>query len=208
MASINFYTGENFSIYDVSASGLGFFGDGFGISVPITSPATYNSRTFITNSVGTVEGPEVDNVKYVSSTGAVLGQTGVPILLTQIPNYLSTLNVRFEHSTGVRTTNAEFRIFDRTNINNPPSGVTCRIAEIIHPATTQTNVGSGDTTWVLGSGSGSKLLLVDSPGASGNSPSGISTIDTRHDWYIAISASPDVVGARTQFGAYAACEYL
>jgi len=206
MASISFYAGEDFNIYDVSASGLGFFGGGFGISIPVGTG--YNTRTFITNSVGTIEGPEVDNVRYVSSTGAVLGQTGVPILLTQIPNYLSTLNVRFTHSTGVRTMNSEFRIFDRSNINNPPSGVTCKIAEIIHPATTQTNVGSGDATWVLGSGSGSKLSLVDSPGTSGLSPSGISTIDSRHDWYVAITVSPDTIGAHTNFGAYVSCEYL
>lgn len=205
MASIGFYAGENFSIYDVSSSGLGFFGAGFGISLPVS---TYNSRTFITNSVGNVEGPEVDNVKWVSSTGAILGQSGTPILLTQIPNYLATLNVRFEHSSGVKTMNSEFRIFDRSNINNPPSGVTCRIAQIIHPATTQTNVGSGSATWVLGSGSGSKLTLVDSPGTSGYSPTGINTIDSRHDWYLAISVTPDSVGAKNNFGAYLSTEYL
>ena len=153
-------------------------------------------------------GPEVDNIKYVSSTGAILGQSGTALLLTQIPNYLATLNCRFQHSTGVRTMNAEFRIYDRVNYNNPPSGVTCKIAQIIHPATTQTNVGSGSATWVLGSGSGSKLTLVDSPGISGLSPSGTSTIDTVHDWFIAISVSPDSVGAKSNFAAYLASEYL
>lgn len=205
MASITFYAGEDFTIYDASPSGLGFFGDGFGVSLPV---GTYNSRTFITNAAGTIEGPEVDNVKYSASTSGILGQSGSGVLLREIPNYKATLNIRFEHTSAVKTTNAELRIYDRSNINNGPSGVTCRVAEIIHPDTVQNNNGSGDTTWINAAGSGSPVPLVDSPGTSGLSPSGIDTSDTRHDWYVAISPSPDTVGAKTQFGAYVSVEYL
>jgi hypothetical protein len=205
MASIGFYAGEDFALYDVSSSGLGFFGDGFGVSLPV---GNYNSRTFITNSAGTVEGPEVDNIKYTASNSGIIGQAGSSVLLTQIPNYKATLNIRFEHTSAVKVSNTEFRIFDRSNINNPASGVTCRCAEIIHPDTTQTNNGSGDASWSILGGSGTVLDLVDSPGTSGLSPSGSLTSDTRHDWYVAISVSPDSVGAKTQFGAYISTEYL
>lgn len=207
MAELKFYAGEDFDIYDLTGegSGIGFFGDGFGVSIPV---GMYNSRTFITNSFGTIQGPEVDNCKYDSPTGVILGQTGVPVLLTQVPNYLATINPRFTHSSSVKVTNAEFRIFDRTNINNPAVGVTCFAAEVIHPDNTQTNNGSGDSSWVEVGGSGSVLSLVDSPGTSGLSPSGVNTYDTRHDWYIMISVSPDSIGSKTQFGAYISLEYL
>ncbi len=205
MAAIGFYSGEDFTIYDVSSSGLGFYGDGFGVSLGV---GTYNVRTFITNSAGNIEGPEVDNIKYTASNSGIIGQSGSSVLLTQIPNYKATLNVRFTHATPVKVANTEFRIFDRSDINAAASGVTCRVAEVIHPDTTQNNNGSGDSVWTTAGGSGSVLDLVDSPGTSGLSPSGILTSDTRHDWYIAISVAPDSVGAKTQFGAYVATEYL
>ncbi|MFQ3675224.1 MAG: hypothetical protein SNJ64_01610 [Endomicrobiia bacterium] len=104
--------------------------------------------------------------------------------------------------------NAEVRIFDRVNINNPPSGVTCMIADIVHPDNVQNNNGSGSTNWVNAGGSGSVLSLITSPGTSGLRPSGTGTTDTRHDWFLAISASPDSVGSKTQFGLYVSLEYL
>lgn len=205
MAAIGFHAGEDFTVYDVSSSGLGFYGDGFGVSLGV---GVYNSRTFITNSAGNVEGPEVDNIKYTASNSGIIGQAGSSVLLTQIPNYKASLNVRFTHATPVRVANTEFRIFDRSNITAPASGVTCRVAEIIHPDTTQTNNGSGDASWVTAGGSGTVLDLVDSPGTSGLSPSGINTTEVRHDWYVAISVAPDSIGAKTQFGAYVSTEYL
>jgi hypothetical protein len=205
MAAIGFYAGDNFDIYDVSSSGLGFFGDGFGVSLPVSN---WNVRTFITNAAGNIAGPEVDNIKWSASNSGIIGQSGSSVLLTQIPNYLATLNVRFTHGSQVKVTNTEFRIFDRSNINNPASGVTCRVAEIIHPDTVQNNNGSGDTTWISAGGSGVTVPLVGSPGPSGTSISGVNTIDTQHDWFVAISVSPDSVGSKTQFGAYVSTEYL
>ena len=204
--SINFKAGENFDIKSVSpSSGLGFFDSGFGISIPVGS---YNSRTFITNSNGTVEGPEVDNVKYVSSGSAILGQAGTPVALTQIPNYLASLIIELESDTAVKTRNAEVRIYDRSDIDAAPSGVTCYGAEVIHPATSQTNTGSGDSVWSQLYGSGSTLTMVDSPGTSGLSPSGTDTTDTIHHWFLALSATPQTIGSKTQFGLYFAVEYL
>jgi len=139
-------------------------------------------------------------------------------MLRQIPNNLATLNVRFTHSSAVKTQNCVFHIFDRSSVNNPASGVTARCAQIIHPDTVQNNNGSGDVTWVgittnpqTGSatvgGSGITLSLVASPGTSGFRPNGADTSDTQHDWYVAISASPDSVGSKL-FAGYALCEYL
>lgn len=201
MPTISFLAGEGSAVNTVSGSGLGFFGSGFGFSVGV---GEYPSRTFITNSAGTVEGPEVDNVKYVSASTAIIGQTGTEIALTQIPNYLSTLQIRFSHTSPCLVQNAKMRITDRSGINNNPTGVTCYAAEIIHTGTTQTDDGLGDTTWQNVRGSTNILSLQNSPGISGLS-GGSGAV---HDWYIALSPSPDSIGSKTQFGLYFSCEYL
>lgn len=209
MATISFLAGENFTIDDLSGSGLGFYGsNGFGASVQVGS---FQGRTFITNGAGTTQGPEVDNVKFLNTASGILGQTGTGIAVTCIPNYLATLNVRFTHSTAVKTQNAQARIYDRVNPDNNPTGVTCYVAEIIHPTTTQTNNGSGDTAWTNAKGSGTPVSLCPSPGVSGlyagNGADG-GWSDTQHDYYLAISASPDSIGSKTQFGLYISLEYL
>lgn len=205
MATVGFYAGENFAINDLGGSGLGFYGDGFGSSVPVGS---YQSRTFITDSTGANQGAEVDNVKWTHANSGILGQAGSSVNLNQIPNYLATLNIRFTHTSAVKTQNAKVRIYDRTSIDNPASGVTTKVAEIIHPLITQTAVGSGDTAWITPGGSATVVDLVASPGTSGNSPSGTNTTETQHDWFVAISASPDSIGAKTQFALYFTTEYL
>lgn len=204
MASIKFYA-DNYAVQALNGSGLGFFGGTFGTSVDVGS---YQDATFITNGNGTDEGPQVNNIKWLSAgSGEINGaSSGVP--LTAIPNYLATLNIRFTHGSAVKTQNAKLRIFDRTAIDNAASGVTCKVAEIIHVTDTQTDTGSGDSTWHTPAGSSDVVDLVASPGESGHSPNGSDTTDTRHDWYTAISASPDSIGSKTDFGLYVELEYL
>lgn len=208
-AAISFLAGQGFTIQDLAGSGLGFFGDaGFGASVQVGS---YQGHTYITNGAGTTQGPEVDNVKYLNAGSGILGQAGSGIALTAIPNYQATLNVRFTYDTAVKVQNAVARIYDRSNIDNPASGVTTKVAEIIHPDTTQSNNGSGDTTWLTPGGSGVTVSLAPSPGVSGlyagNGSNSLWT-DAQHDWYLALSGSPDSIGSKTQYGLYVSLEYL
>jgi hypothetical protein len=206
MALISFLAGTDFVVNDLAGSGLGFYGSaGFGASVPVGS---YQGRTYITNSAGTAQGPECDNIMWSHPSSGVLGQSGTGLNLRAIPNYQSTLNIRFTHSVPVKTQNAQVRVFDRVNINNPASGVTTKTAEIVHTDTSQTLNGSGDATWNTPAGSAVIQNLTASPGASGLRPNGSNTQDTQHDWYLAISASPDSIGAKTQYGLYASLEYL
>jgi hypothetical protein len=202
MPTISFNAGTDFTINNISGSGIGFYGSGFGYSVPV---GQYPVRAFITNSAGSTQGPEIDNNRYVSSTGVIIGQTGTPILLTQLPNYLSTLNIRFSNTTAVSVQNAELRIYDRSGINNNPTGVTCYVAEVIHTGTAQVTGGLGDATWQNIRGSTNILSLQNSPGLSGLTPGSTGTI---HDWFIALSPSPDSIGSKTAFGLYFSCEYL
>lgn len=205
MASIDFYAGENNNINNLAGSGIGFYGDGgFGYSVAVGS---YNGRSFITDSTGTSQGPEVDNCKYLNTSGVIVGQTGSGIHLLALPNYLATLNVRFSHSSNVKVQNAKAYCYDRVSKNNNPSGVNLYAAEIIHPNAVQTITGSGDANWSNIKGSGTTLSLVDSPGISGLSPNGPNTSEAQHDWYLALTASPTSVGAK-EFALWIELEYL
>lgn len=214
--AIGFWAGTDFLVNDLAGSGLGFYGDsGFGASVQVS---TWQGRTFITNANGTVQGPEADNCKYLNPTGVVLGQSGSGIGLNQIPNYLSTLNVRFTNDTAVRTQNVQLSIYDRTSPTNPASGVTTAVYEVSHLATTQTTTGSGGPgtptisgahAWkIFTTSTTGTMQMTSSPGTSGLRPSGSSTTDTRHDWYLALSASPDSIGSKTAYGVYISLEFL
>ena len=203
MATIAFYTNGHSTA--VGGSAVGFYGSTFGNSVTVGS---YQDTTWITDSNGTLQGPQADNIKWTHpSSGSINGAASV--VLTAIPNYLATLNIRFTHATAVRLQNSKLRIFDRSNINNNASGVTTKVAEIVHPTLTQTNNGSGSSSWNTPGGSGSILTFAfPSPGMSGLAPNGPSTSADRHDFYCAISASPDSVGSKTQYALYFECEYL
>lgn len=204
MASFLFFAGEDANINNLAGSGLGFYGADFGFSVPV---GEYQDTTFITDSNGTIQGLQADNVKYQNIGSGIVGSSSSGIPLISIPNYQATLNVRFNHSSAIKTQNGKVRIYDRSDINNDPSGVTCQVAEIIHPNTTQFPTGSGDSDWTDVHGSAVILDIVSSPGHSGLSPNGPDTTDLNHDWYLALSASPDSIGSKTQFGLYISLEY-
>jgi hypothetical protein len=210
MASLDFYinTGTDFSITS-GPSGLGFFGNaGFGASVAV---GAWQGRTFVTDGNGTVQGPEAKNIKFLNAGSGILGQDGTGIGLQAIPNYQATLNIRFTHGSAVKAQNVELRIYDRVNINLGASGVTTKVAELIHPGITQVANGSGDPQWITPVGSSVVVNLAPSPGMSGffaGNGSNSTYSDVRHDWYTAISASPDSIGAKTQYGLYCSLEYL
>jgi hypothetical protein len=200
--------GGGFPINDLSGSGLGFYGNAnFGASVPV---ASYQQRTFITDATGAIQGPEVNNVMYLNPGSGILGQQGSGIALQAIPNWQATLNIRFNNDTSVRTQNAKMMIYDRVNTNNAASGVTTKAAQFIHPNPVQGPGGSGDSSWwnFNYTTPGLTMPLVASPGMSGLSPSGANTVDVQHDWYVAISGSPDSIGSKTQYGLYVSLEYL
>ncbi len=206
MASIKFYTN---GIEIISPSGLAFYGASFGSSVNV---GEYQTTTFISNSNGTLQGAQGNNVKYANSASGIVGSSTSGIWLTQIPNYQATVNIRFEHSTAVKVQNVIGRIYDRSSINAGASGVTTKMAEIIHPGLLQSdNGGSGDSTWITPVGSSVMVTFATSPGMSGllagNGSNGNATSD-RHDWYGCISQSPDTVGSKTLNAFYISCEYL
>lgn len=234
MASIQFYaniknTNENNIIS--GGSGLGFFGAGFGVSVPIDAQQT---STFITSSDGVSEGAQLNNTAMVvngdeSNAGTVSINSLTAINNDKLPNYLCPLNIRFTNEEAVRVQNCKLRIFDRNNINNNASGVTTHVYEARHPATSQTisnlsHRGREANSWVTFTEgiSMSNMVFTSSPGMSGLNTSiadtdtnlgylsqeGSSHASTQHDWYVALSSEPDTIGEKTNYGLYFSVEYL
>jgi len=209
MAALDFYikTAGDWNI-DLNGSGLGFFGaTGFGASVPV---GQWQGTTYVTDGNGVTQGPQADNVKWIhANSGEVAGSVDLP--LTWIPNYQSTLNIRFTHGSAVQTQNVILRIYDRNNINVGASGVVTKVAEIIHVNNSQIAGGSGDVSWRTPAGSGTTVSLAQSPGESGlfagNGGTSVHP-STRHDWYTAISGSPNSIGSKTAYGLYCSLEYL
>ena len=213
MAQIDFLINQTGFDYDLKlgGSGLAFFGDaGFGASVEV---GKYQGTTYVSDGTGSVKGAQAQNVKYANAQSGILGTASSGIGLRAIPNYQATLNIRFTHSAKVKAQNCELRVYDRSSINRAASGVTTKVAEIIHPRVTQFATGSGDNTWITPGGSGVVVNFANSPGSSGfYAGDGVTAISTklskRHDWYAAISASPDSIGNKTQYGLFFALEYI
>lgn len=204
MASINFYAGPPYQINNINGSGLAFFGNAFGQSVQVGS---WNEKTFVSSSNGTTDGGECQNIQfYNSASGSING--GSPVHLKQIPNYLATLKVEFTHDTPVKTQNCKLRIYDRSNINNDPSGTSVKVYETIHPTVSQVLNGSGSDSWSTPHGSSVIMDLISSPGLSGLRPNGINTTSNVHDHYICLSLSPDSIGQKNQVAMWVSMEFL
>lgn len=207
MAGFSFYANAPaaYTINHLSGSGLGFYSSTFGGSVAVGS---YQDTTYVTNSTGLIQGVQTNNVKYLNSASGILNSASSGVALLSIPNYLSTFIAEFSHSSAVVLQNTRVYIYDRSSINNPPSGVIAKLAEIIHPSLTQLgSIGSGSPVWMQPAGS-SYMTLTPSPGRSGLYLNGPSTSDTIHTHYLAISESPSSIGSKTLNGFYIETEYL
>tara|TARA_B100000085_G_scaffold252381_1_gene250080 strand:+ start:71 stop:838 length:768 start_codon:yes stop_codon:yes gene_type:complete len=228
-----------------AGSGLGFFGDGFNLSVPVSQ---YQNTTWVTNSDGTSsDGTKLQNTKYASATGVTHNSEDLAYELDAIPNYWAPLNIRFTHTEAVATQNCKLRIFDRNDIDVHATEVTTKVYEVRHPHPTVGNAAASnyslkhrasnasidDDAWFTFDGVGDvpDMNLTSSPGISGLNgdsddlaydPDGIGANDllnwktsegfthksTRHDWYLALTASPQSIGSKTDFGLYFTLEYL
>lgn len=126
MAEITFGT---YSTPNLRGSGLGFYGASFGSSVQIGS---YQDKTFITNADGTTNGGNAYNFKFTAAASGIPDTDTSGIPLCRLNGYHRTLDINFDHTSLVAVQNAQLRIYDRTNINYPASGVNTKIAEIVN----------------------------------------------------------------------------
>lgn len=239
MASIKFYanivtagpTDSPTLINHGAGSGLGLFGAGYGISVPVDA---YQDSTWVTNANGTaVDQYQLGNTKYVGVSGTSYNG-GSTLDNRNVPNYYAPLKISFQHTVPVRVQNCKLRIFDRNDITKMASGVLTQVYEVRHPngSTSASGLvyrGVSDHSWQTFDPVESMfdMILTSSPGLSGLNTSasevlpsaqfgftnwltnsGAAFQSTQHDWYIALSATPDSIGSKTNYALYFTCEYL
>lgn len=162
MAEIRFQLLKNTdgtpSVRSLSGSGLAFYGASAGSSVQIGS---FQDNTYVANPDGSIYTDATNNIKYVANThpsGMTItsedGGSSLSVGLSGVKTYQATLGIEFGHSTAVNTQNVQLRIYDRSNINYPASGVNTKVAEIInHNGVSYTSQGStGQSSNVVGSG--------------------------------------------------------
>lgn len=189
MAEVNMYIAETDVKIDTGEA-LGFFGpDGFDDPLSL---GEFNGRTFATTTSGVTPYEECDNCRRISSTGVIIGQTGTGIDLINLPNYLATINLRFTHPQAVLVQVPKLIVTDGDG--GAPVGINIYGAEIIHTSRLQSDVGAGDSAWILMGGPSQQVDLLGSPGTSGLRPLGPATLSTRHDWYVALSVTPTTPG--------------
>ena len=240
------YNGDPTLINHGANSGIGFFGGGFGISVPVNQT---QSTSYVTNANGTASGIQLNNTQYdraaadaagLPLSGLKINNAASVIPNSGLPNFQAPLNIRFSHDERVRVQNCKLRIFDRNDITKHASGVTTFVYEVRRP-NPESNTFDADQgalkhrgvpnehKWVtFADGTAmADMILTPSPSISGLNTSsdeplpadngtylnwvtksGEACRDLRHDWYIALSASPDSIGSKTDFGLYFTLEYL
>jgi len=208
-AEIKFYAGSGPYGTEVgTGSGIGFYGSSFGASVQVGS---YQDSSYMTNSAGSANYGAATNTKYPGNASGVIIDDDPEVQLSGLPLTSGTVNVRFTFDSAVKTQNCELRIYDRTDKDNNPSGVTCQVAQLVNGGSGVSSSGTAEGTndgWSSLYGSGSTMVMLYSPGSGGLSPSGTDTEDTRHDWYFCLSATPTSIGSKTQFGLWVELEYL
>ncbi len=170
---------------------LGFFGAAFGFSIQV---GQYNNTCYVTTDNGSANHGQVPNLKYLNATGCYVAGELVGTELREVDNGEATLRIRLNTDTNVATQNTSLRVFDRTSINNNPSGVAVYAAEIIKPSPTAR--GTGDSAWTQIYGSGSTLSLDNQ-----STPSGV------HTWYVALTATPTTIGSKL-FALYVETEFV
>jgi len=129
----------------------------------------------------------MNNVKYLTgSTMSVNGAASEDINDTNLTATECTLKINFAHSPAVAITNARFYAFDGSVVTNEAVGIDAYAFErgVTASAWTQINDDSGN---IGGDNTGERLALGSKSSA------------TSHDWFVAISASPEAVGAKSSF---------
>lgn len=213
-AAINFYAGQGAGVWvDLSSSGIGFFGASAGTSVQV---GQYQNSSFVSDGEGDTNGGyvQVTNCKYDTTDGSgVIVNGDVAVVPSAMVVNSGTMNIRFTFDSLVQTQDVQLRIFDRVAITNGATGVTTKVLQITNGGSGVSSSGTVEALadhqgWIAPSGSGTIVNLLSSAGSGGLCPSGVDTTDTRHDWYVGLSASPLSIGAKQAFGIYTQLEYL
>jgi len=174
---------------DVSTNTIVFSGSGTDLAEPITV-GTWQDGTHLgdgdpgTDQCGT---NHVPNVKYVSSTQYDSGGGTETLNDTNLIATECSLRIKFTDASQVVITNARFYSFDGATVTDEAVGVEAYAFEqgVSGTEWDQINDNSGS---IGGDNTGERLDLGDHSSSA-----------TEHYFYIAVSARPESVGAKTEF---------
>lgn len=172
---------------DISTDTIVFAGSG-GLVTPVTVAAWQDETHMGTGDPG-ADGcgtNHCNNVKYISGTQFDDGGGTETLNDTNLTADECTIRIRFTDGSSVSTSSARFYSYDGTTTTDEALGVDVEAFEQGVTATTWTTI-NDDTGNTGGDNAGQRLDLSDQGAA------------TDHTFYIAISASPESVGAKTSF---------
>lgn len=185
---------------------VGYFGIGGPQTVPFAVVIDrYQDKTFITNSSGMNLGSspfgirgsgQLLNNKFLTST-TVNANNQDSVLVSAVPQQSGTLLIRLveDTMTNVRTQNAILRVVAL----NASSGVD-NIESVYTGVKVQGFVPEEDSAWTQMAGVGAldnRLFFNDH-----------NIADVTHDWFVALSASPETVGEKKNFAKLFVVEFL
>src|SRR3990170_1384245 len=171
----------------VGANTIVFSGSG-GLATPITV-GTWQSESHLgSGDPGTDQcgANHVPNVKYISGTQFDSGGGTESLNDTNLAQTECTMRINFTDASSVATSNGRFYSFDGATETNEAVGIEAYAFERGVGASTWTNI-NDDSGNIGGDNSGERLALSDQ------------SAGTEHTFYVAVSARPESVGAKTQF---------
>lgn len=173
---------------DVDVNTIVFSGADDDLTEPITVGTWQNGTHLGSGDPGTDQcgANHMPNVKYVSGTQMDKGVGTETINDTNLAETECTLRIKFTDAQSVAITNARFYAFDGANETNEAVGIESHAFERGVSATAWTEI-NDDSENIGGDNAGERLELGDKSAA------------TEHHWYIAVSARPETVGAKTEF---------
>lgn len=173
----------------VGANTIVFAGSLTDLTAPITV-GVWNGGTHLgtgdpgSDQCGTTHVP---NIEYVSNTQFKLnGGATETISNANLAQTECTLRIKFTDASSVATSNARFYSFDGTTETTEAVGIEAYAVEAQVAASSWTQI-NDDSASIGGDNSGERLALSDQ------------TAGTEHYFYVAVSARPESVGAKTQF---------
>ena len=182
------YCGSGPSWTDVSTDTIVFSGSSTDLTEPVTVGSWQDGTHLGDGDPGDDQcgANHMNNVKYVSGTQFDDGGGTETLNDTNLTDAQTSIRVGFTHSSAVAISNARFYTFDGSTETTEAVGVEAYAFEQGVGATSWTEV-NDDSDNAGGDNSGERLSLSDQ------------TSGTEHFFYIAISARPESVGAKTEF---------
>jgi len=160
---------------------IGFFGTSFGDSIVLNN---YQDKTYVTNDTGTINLGELPNVKYVSNSPGMVDIGSGSVAITTLTANQCTLHIQLSSGSASRIQAIKLIAYSGSLEVGPHGGLSAS-----GPANvTVVGFELGNTDWTVMNGSTTPLQLTPFSGAAGQ---------LQHDYYIGLSAQPQVSGINT-----------